>query len=363
MKPELLNNVTTPLALAALCLMLGTGLLKVISKAKPNPALQLSIHWGFILALTLGVLANVSFVFMAGFGREIRIAGTVRDDSGKPVSRAIVDVAGRGRGITDDYGGFEFSIPDSRKANEYEVVVSLAGHSPERRTLQGPRPDTMVSVTLKRQVLKAEELIGKPDSLMISHYLGMPQMDVSLSFQNPLPEKIRLENIAVSVVSPDGQTMALPMQGTYAPMGNQFVHGAMRVLELDKDRPWKLGYSFYAGDQGVNPLLNRVQTEVSVITSTPAPGQRILSQSLAKELEEFMERKLIWKAGEWRLTVEAAVEGRIHARSFRFNLAPDDVARMKALARYYPTGAGVLPVVRLPQFADATASVTVTLRQ
>lgn len=135
-------HVTTPLALAALCVLGMTGLLKALSTTKSTPALQTGVHWTFVLALTLGVLANVSYIVTASFGREIRVAGTVRDDSGQPLGRAIVDIPGRGRGITDDYGAFELSIPDSRKADVYDGIVSLEGYGTEKFTLPVRPPGT-----------------------------------------------------------------------------------------------------------------------------------------------------------------------------------------------------------------------------
>ena len=217
---QIVTKIGTPLALAALCLFVVSGLLKAIVKTpKRGPLLKLFIHWVFILALVLGVLANISYLLVAGHSREVRIAGTVHDQDDKGLDRAIVDIPGRGRGVTREDGSFEFTIPDSRTADQYPVTVSLAGFQSWHETLKGPIPKETIDATLKRPILKAEELIQKPDRLIISHYLGLPQVDITLSLRNPLPETIQLDQISVSVVSPDGKRTELVGMATYSPQG------------------------------------------------------------------------------------------------------------------------------------------------
>ena len=68
---QIVTKIGTPLALAALCLFLVSGLLKAIVKTpKRGPLLKLFIHWVFILALVLGVLANISYLLVASHSRE-----------------------------------------------------------------------------------------------------------------------------------------------------------------------------------------------------------------------------------------------------------------------------------------------------
>lgn len=360
---EILANVTTPLALAALCLLLGAGLLRVIAKSQNNSAFRLTIRWGFILALTLGVLANLSFVLQASFGREVRVAGTVRDDAGKPLGRAVVDIPGRGRGITDDYGAFEFSIPDSRTAETYEGVVSMDGYGSEKFTLKGPRPKESVSVSLKRPVLSADELIRLPASLAVSHYLGMPQVDVVLGFYNPMPFRLHLTNISLSVVGPNGKSVSIPMQGTYAPITQQFNPTPLTILDLEKGQMWNLGYSFFLGNTEVYGLLERAQKEFTPTNQLPQQGATIFSSALVGEFTEFMNRTMIWRPGVWRLIISCTLDGKSYTRSFQFSLAANEVDRLKSMAKYYRTGYGVLPALRLGQFSDASSTIKVDLRE
>jgi hypothetical protein len=124
---ELLSNTTSPLALAALALLLIFGIARAAfaSKAKQQRAKNADltgthrtqravINCGFVTAILLGVLANASALATPIFAREIRVSGTVLDSSGRPLPNATVDFLGIRRVLSQDTGDFEFSIPQSR---------------------------------------------------------------------------------------------------------------------------------------------------------------------------------------------------------------------------------------------------------
>ncbi len=356
---EVLANVTTPLALAALCVMAGTGFLKVVSQQKPSASLRLTIHWGFILALTLGVLANISYVAIASFGREIRIAGSVRDDSDRPLSRAIVDIPGRGRGITDDYGAFELSIPDSRKTDLYEGIVSLDGYGAQKFTLPGPVPKTTVSLSLKRPQAVVEDLILTPETVYIGHYLGMPQVNLKLRFFNPLPSRMHLENISVTLVGPNKRQVAMQMVGTYAPSG-QFIPAPMSSLDLDKSQNWSLGYRFFLADQGANVLMVEAQKEYAPTLPVPQLNQIVFSSALADKFTAFMNRTMIWQPGSWDLIVGCMIDNRKLSRTFAFDMTAEDVQKMRSVSRFYRTGYSVMPMI--PDAPDGSSNIAVSIR-
>lgn len=357
--PEILTSVTTPLALAALCLLGGTGLLKVVSRQRPNASLRLAIHWGFALALVLGVLANISYLVIASFGREIRIAGSVRDDADRPLSRAIVDIAGRGRGITDDYGAFELSIPDSRKADTYEGIVTLDGYGAQKFSLQGPNPKQTVSVSLKRPRLDAADLIQLPEMVNIGHYLGMPVINMKLHFFNPMPSRIHLENISSTVVGPDKKEHQIPMVGTYAPSG-QFMPTPLLILDLDKSQNWTLGYRFFLSNSEVNTLMLDAQKEFGPNMPIPSMSQFIYSAAFAERLSAFMKRTMIWKAGKWSLLIRCTVDNRELSREFSFDLTKEDIQKMQSVSRYYRTGYSTLPI--FPDAPDGSSHISVRVK-
>src|SRR4051812_32521641 len=108
---EVVQAVKTPLALAALLLVLGMPVVKEVLKAKgkATETAREALRYGFVLGLVFGVMAIAAFVYTAGFNREIRISGTVRDESGAGVAFVTVGIAGREGGITDAGGNFAFT--------------------------------------------------------------------------------------------------------------------------------------------------------------------------------------------------------------------------------------------------------------
>ena len=86
-------------------------------------------------------------------------SGTVLDDTGKALSMAIVDIPGCGRGITDDYGAFEFSIPDSRTKSLYDVITHLDGYATDHQALPGPHPQKYLNIALKHPILAAADTL------------------------------------------------------------------------------------------------------------------------------------------------------------------------------------------------------------
>lgn len=364
MNMEIVTKIGTPLALAALALMLASGLLKAVAKNKKSgPVLKLMVHWVFITALVLGVLANFSYLLVASYGREVRIAGTVHDENDKGLDRAIIDIPGRGRAATREDGTFELTIPDSRTANEYQITVSLPGYESQHLKLKGPRPHDTVDATLKRPVLKAEALIQKPGRLLVSHYLGLPQVDINLMMRDPLPDTVQVEQLSLSVVSPEGKKSTLTGIGTYSTMGNQFGGGPLPMFVLTPNQEFQLGYAFFGPDFTVDYLAQKAQLELNANPNRlPQVGVRMFSEGLVKEFTEFMNSHFFWHEGEWKLVIGCSVGSQPFSREFKFELTPAQIQNMKAVSRYYEFGFGIHVAARLPQFPDASASVNLPIQ-
>lgn len=354
------GGITTPLALTALCLLLGTGVLKLLVRTKPNVMLKMMVNRGFILAMTLGVLANISFVVTSRLNPDVRISGVVRDESDLPLRMAVVDIAEVGRRITDDAGAFEFSIPSSRTVPRYELVTTLAGFITNKIQIDEAQATKTVRIQLKRKELIAGEAIRVPTYMSISHYLGLPQVDVWLNFFNPLPRPMKIEGLALSIISPGGASTLLPLQGAYSTVTGQYIGGPMAAVPVDGEKAQVLGASFFRADDAGMGLLHAAAIEFPITKALPGNGEPIFSEGLAAKLDTYMRKNMVWQAGDWRFLVTATIDGRSFARTFTFSLKQSDVDRMLALGKYYRSGFGVHPNLRLWQLADAGSSVTVT---
>ncbi len=358
---ETVTQITTPLGLAGLALLLGSGILKAVTQKRATAASRLMIRWGFILAIVLVALANISYLATAGMGREIRVAGTVRDAAGRGVAFVIVDVAGRGRGISQDNGAFELTIPDSRKADVYELVFTREGYEPMRRQLQGPRPAATIDVTLNRQVLELGTVIGPVGTVTIRHYLGAPQILVMLPLGNPTGRRIEIRDVEVSVVDPAGTPHALPIATGTDQNGRAHILGLGAPVTVEPEQTLKLDLVCSRVDPEVERLREVARRAYPDSDRLPGTAAPIYSAELVRELEAVMSAGMFWRAGEWQLAVTASVQGVRSQRTFRFRLLPAEIERMRALGRYYARGYGVHPAQLYPEFADATGSLNVRL--
>jgi hypothetical protein len=102
---------------------------------------------------------------------------------------------------------------------------------------------------------------------------------------------------------------------------------------------------------------------VPLVKTMPSPEDQLYSAGLVAELRDFMNRRMIWKAGEWKGELAWSVEGTPYQQLFRFSLSEEDIARMKAIGKYYAAGYGVLPNLRHYAVADANPTATVTLQE
>ncbi|MFN0012151.1 MAG: hypothetical protein ACKVS8_10975 [Phycisphaerales bacterium] len=149
----MIKIVTTPLALAALLLFVVAGILRAAFKSNPKPVtgptLKLMLQYRFILAIALSVMANAAFLITAASRREIRLSGTVDDDTGAMVAGAFVDIAGRGGARTDERGQFVLVVPDVWASDRYDAKVYRDGHPPVGAVFTGRRPEPL-RITLRR---------------------------------------------------------------------------------------------------------------------------------------------------------------------------------------------------------------------
>lgn len=146
-----LKLVTTPLALAALALLVLGGVLTGLarSQGKPRQERRHFTNWIFTTVILLSILANVAYLLQILLFSEVLVLGNVRDEESNPVRFAYVDIQGVGRSATADDGSFQASVPYSRQRASYNLVASAPGFASEPMTLSGQRPEP-ATIILKK---------------------------------------------------------------------------------------------------------------------------------------------------------------------------------------------------------------------
>uniref|UniRef100_I2PZ33 Uncharacterized protein n=1 Tax=Desulfovibrio sp. U5L TaxID=596152 RepID=I2PZ33_9BACT len=342
---EILQQVRTPLALSALALLVAAPILKTIleKKDKPNEDTKSIIRYLFITGLVFGVLAI--FVYWQSIPEEIRVSGSVRDQqTGAALQFVDVHIPGCGGGQTKSNGDFEFTIPDSRAADEYVADIYLADYDPQRIILKGRYPKP-ISVTLKKSVVDYSNIIQLPNNILIGHHLGIPLVQANIVFANPFSKEIQISDIEMTITKPDGSNIPMSMDRMSVIPGQWAM--PLPVWTLRKNVSDKITYIFFSGDnvlfinlqQKVANELNKLQNPVY----HPDQNLSLISDETVQELKRFMLSQFIWIAGDWKITVSCKVNGMDSNCAAKFYVSEDMISKMKAIANYYPSAIGVIP--------------------
>lgn len=360
---EILQQIRTPLGLAALVCLLGAPILRQVLRrqGKPNADTRAVIRYGFILGLTLGVLSIAAFVITATFVREIRISGTVRDESGAGLPFVSIRIAGRDGGITDDGGNFAFTIPDSRASDQYVAEVFRENYVLERVPLEGRYPQP-ISVVLKKVPVSTDNVIALPTRMIVRHNLGVPQVEIGITFTNPFPRPVTLNAISVTLVDPKATSIPMLMEALSLGPGSYLQ--PLPTWKLERGDSATITYSFFNANPQFLELHQKVFAEVApkqASLTTPDPDAKFLSDALVQQLRDYMASQFVWTPGTWEIRVTANIEGQTLEAVAKFTLSDADVAKMKAIVEYYPAGLGVFPAWRFWEGAGVKPSVDVAL--
>ncbi len=352
---EVIQHVTTPLALAAVALLAGAGILQAAIKKRTSVALKMIIRYGFGLAIALSVMANASYIFLKWSNSESIISGIVRDPSGKALSRAVVDVPGVGRGITDDDGSFTIAVPRSRRHATYELTTTMNGFEPNQVNLTD-RETEGVTISLQAVVLTAQKLINISSDLLVAHFVGLPEVDVPIRLYNPTSAPVQVKDFLLEVKSPEGTSVEIPPYSTYMSRGMPPMP-LLAQVEVTPGQTFEAVWIFLEQDVEVAALTQRVNFDLEAhpafFQTGPQQGQAVLSPITAEIVGRFMDNKFIWKPGTWKFDPSVSADGSKYLREGSFNLTDSQVSEMRNIRQYFSFGYGLNFVTRLLPVGNA----------
>lgn len=357
------QQITTPMALAAVVLMLAAPIIQQILKrrGKPNRDTRLVLRGVFILGLVFGLLAFASYLYGQFIHREIRVSGAVRDEAGAGIAAARVAIDGRDSGSTDAQGDFAFTIPASRSADSYTVRIFREGYSPETVSISGANPPPL-SVVLKRPPLRLDGALNLASSMVVRHYLGVPSIEVALSYSNPLSTELLFTDIGVTLESPAGRAIPMMMEGVSVIPGR--FDPPLTQWNLAPNGNFTIDHFFFNPDAEFFTLQQRVFTELaphSAAATAPNPQAVYLGAETVSTLRQYMNAHFIWTPGTWKVKAHARARGQYIVSASTFVLDQADVDKMRAIANFYPSALGVAPNWRFWGTADANPVLTVSL--
>ncbi len=342
---------TTPLALASLVAILVIGLLRVLTAGKNNALNRMITHYGFTLVLLFGLVGNGVYLFDSYQSSETLIIGTVIDkNSGKYLPRVQVDTGGHARGMTSDTGDFVLAIPKSRIADQYQISASLDGYKRQIATIDN-EAKMFVRFELEEIVLDFDNVMQVADArLIVGHYLGLPDLQINIKFNNPLTSQIVFKDLQVDVVSPSGDSRRLVQLAasvdSYSPplppMPNIFVAPSKTEQFLFRFLQYNL-----QSHQLVMTAQASLQSDPNFQLRGPQIGSSQLSQELTDQLKSSMNSSWFWEAGNSTINVSANIDGETVRLSRVVSISSDQIETMKASSDYYQDGFGIYQQVNL----------------
>ncbi len=127
---SILQQVGTPLQLAALFLLLAAAVTQGLAKSgkwKSSPAITRSIinrvFAGAVIALVLGIGAPLVAPLLSRVGGDQDFHGVVLSTEGEPVSLATVDLIPIGEWTTNALGQFNPTLSTSQRRKEYKLQI------------------------------------------------------------------------------------------------------------------------------------------------------------------------------------------------------------------------------------------------
>lgn len=347
--------VTTPLALAALCLLLGSGLLKILLKQRSSAIGKLIVRYGFLLAISLIILSDVAFIISSRFSSEVIITGSVRNEDGKYLARVILDIPGKSRSITDDNGAFAMVVPYSRADSTYRIDASLNGYLPTSIFCNSSTRNS-ISITMKSQLLKSDILLSLSGDILVSHFLGSPQIDIPIKFYNPTSETIQISSINVNVKENNGVNNNLMMVNSYALPGTPLMP-PLTLITLKAGESFSTISIFADFNQEIIQRSAKLRQQLTsnpiFFQNGPRLGINVIDNELVNQIKSFAYKNWFWKSSSYSVIISCIVKGFKYELTKNITLTTEQVNKMKAVISYYKEGFGLIYGSHLAQISNA----------
>ena len=355
---QVISSVTTPLALAALALLLGAGIVRLIIRNKESPIGKTIVQYGFWFAVTLSVLANLVFAYQESLETESLITGVVQSDKGDYLPNAIVDVRGKARAITDDNGAFSMSIPRSRMEDEYELDVFLPGYEQETVIVKSAERTLKVALSLKQLVV--DEFLSISSNVSIGHYLGLPQVDLQVTMSNPTYNEIAVTDITLSLLRKEPREQrTLFVQSVYLDTRMSYMQ-PFEPIRITSEGTHRAFHVFLPPNHEIGRFDQRMRgLVVELGIANFRLERRIISDDEAASLQRDMEDRWFWYPGHYEIVFSCTASGKRYQVTGSLQLSEDDIATMKNVSKYYASGFGLLYGSHLPYIRDARPALIV----
>jgi hypothetical protein len=336
---SILQQVGTPLQLAALFLLLAAWLARSLVKAgrwKPSNAIARLIidrvFAGAIVAVVLGTAASLLAPVLARLGSDQEFRGVVLSTTGEHIPFATVDVFPLGQWTTNGLGQFTATIPRSQTQKEYKLQITAPNY--EQVELSKSNADLAAGVEIRLKPAPPPELIKELDpTLLVGQVYGMPFVVPNLRIRNNEQATAWISEVSATLAG-DGSSFTLqPMTWTInSPFSGFFpITGNIPLpVAVDLDlRVAMISTANYSGLQGRINALPEYRSQRPCVFKTDGSTDP-LSEDAYQLLSDYARNHFAWKPGDWRFQMTVKWGQQVRTFDRAFTLSASEVERLRA---------------------------------
>ncbi|TXR48454.1 carboxypeptidase-like regulatory domain-containing protein [Phyllobacterium endophyticum] len=313
----IIGSINTPLALAALSLLIIGSILYVAAKdGRERPIL---VRYGFGVSALFGLLAIGGFMADSYMNEVFLVEGNVTDETGRSIEGAVVDIVGLGRSISLSDG--TFIVPMSRKKVQsvYNVRVRKAGFEDWTGPISGPYPKFIEINTPARQFTQKDVHITSDG--MVSVYLGVGEFLTGVQALNNTSRAESFQTLAMRLTSPLDKIIELSPDAILNSSNGTDPFTTLTVgplSELSQRIIWR--------DDAAISNAKMVARDSGLLAGpkTCIPGRGPVEKDLA--IEKFFDQNFFWEEGVWKGAFTMTTDRAKVSKAFSFVLSKSQVA-------------------------------------
>jgi hypothetical protein len=336
---SILQQIGTPLQLAALLLLLVAGVARLLVRSgawKASPPIgRLVINRLFqvaMAALVVGVIAPaVAPTLDHWLNSDETFHGAVLSTAGETIPGASVNLITIGAVSTNALGQYEITVPRSRTLKEYKLQVKATGF--ETPPVLTKSAADMQNLEIRLTPAPPELVKALEPGLMAGQYFGVPFVLVTLRVENDGASLTTINEVQATLASKDASFTLSPSAwtivnpfGPFAPVTGPFPIPAGLKLDLRIVLTAAANFASLYRETAALPAYSTQLPCVQKFNGMPADP---MSDDAFRITKRFADEHFGWREGEWHLEVHMAADNQ--ARSFQrdFAMTASDIERLR----------------------------------
>ena len=336
---SILEQIGTPLQLAALFLLLIFGVLRLLIRsgkwtptASANRLVINRIFQTAIVALVVGVLSST---FAPSFDRWINSGevfhGAVLSTTGDPIVGATINLITIATVQSNGVGQFDITVPPDRILKEYKMQVKAPGY--ETSAVMTKSAAELKNIEIRLTPAPPELVKALEPPLFVGQYFGNPFVMVSMRVENFGTSMTAINEIRGTLTNKDASYVLSPAFwtivsrfGPYANVMGPFPIFAGAKQDLRVVLMPGMNFADLYSKLGALPEYKLQPPCVPKSNGSFDP----LTADAFEICKAFAEEHFAWREGEWHLKIDVVAENSVRTFQHDLYISNAEVDRLRA---------------------------------